>query len=126
MNPFAKCLSAGLAAGLLAASLAGQACAADDAKWPIAGRQGIMQFVIVPTPDARDREAYAKQVERLCEPNLTCFINFYTNSSGAPLAVPLPEAIDKEPAAIFRRSTKQGAELFRWSCRMATGDADCF
>ena len=126
MTPFAKCLRAGLAAGLLTASLAEPASATDSDKWPVAGRQGIIQFVIVPTDQARDREAYAKQVEELCEPNLTCFINFYTNTAGAPLAVPLPDAIDKEPAAIFRRSTKQGAELFRWSCRMATGDGDCF
>lgn len=94
--------------------------------WPLAGQQGLMRFVIVPEGQARDREAYARQIEMLCEPDRTCFLNFYTNSSGAPLAVPLPDAIDKEATAVFRRSSKQGAESFLWSCRMQLAQGNCF
>ena len=94
--------------------------------WELAGRQGLMQFIIVPVAQARDRDAYARQVGLLCQPQLTCFINFFSNSTGAPLAMPLPDAIAKEPTAIFRRSTKQGAELFRWSCRMGSDEGNCF
>jgi hypothetical protein len=94
--------------------------------WEVAGRQGLIQVVIVPPAQARNREAYARQVGLLCQPQMTCFINFYGNSTGAPLSVPLPEAITNEPTAIFRRSTKQGAELFRWSCRMGQDEGNCF
>ena len=102
------------------------ASAAEPATWAVAGRQGIIQFVIVPLAQAHDQDAYAAQIGRLCEPGATCFINFYTNSTGAPLAVPVPDAIEHEPTAVFRRSIKQGAELFRWSCRVASGDGNCF
>lgn len=85
-----------------------------------------MQFVIVPTAQARNREAYAQQVALLCQPQMTCFINFFSNSTGAPVSMPLSEAITQEPTALFRRSTKQGAELFRWSCRMGADEGNCF
>lgn len=93
--------------------------------WEVAGRQGLIQVVIVPPPQMHDRRAYARQVALLCQPQATCFINFYSNSTGAPVSVPLPDAISNEPTAIFRRSVKQGAELFRWSCRMGN-DEGCF
>ncbi len=99
---------------------------ASDAPWPVAGQQGLMRFVIVPAEQARDRAAYMAQIQRLCEPDRTCFLNFYTNSSAAPLAMPLPDAIDREPTAVFRRSTKQGTEGFRWSCRLQLPEPDCF
>jgi len=79
--------------------------------WPVAGQQGVLRFVIVPTELARDRAAYARQIELLCQPGQTCFLNFYTNTAGAALTVPLPDAIDHEATAVFRRSMKQGAEL---------------
>jgi hypothetical protein len=99
---------------------------AAGAAWEVAGRQGLIQVVIVPPAQARDRAAYARQVALLCQPQQTCFINFFSNSTGAPLSVPLPDAIAKEPTALFRRSTKQGAELFRWSCRMGSDEGNCF
>ena len=117
---------AGWAALLCAAASHAQAPAPPAGAWEIAGRQGIIQVVIVPPAQARDREAYAKQAALLCQPQLSCFINFFTNSTGAPLSVPLPDAVSNEPTAIFRRSTKQGAELFRWSCRMGTDEGNCF
>lgn len=100
--------------------------AAPAATWPVAGRQGVIQVVIVPEAAARDRAAYAQQIEQLCPPQSTCFLNFHTNSRGAPLAVPLPDAIAQESTAVFRRSVKQGGEYFRWSCRMGIDAANCF
>jgi hypothetical protein len=94
--------------------------------WPVAGQQGILRFVIVPTERARDREAGARQIELLCEPGRSCFLNFYTNTRGAALAVPLPDAIDQEATVVFRRSLKQGTELMRWSCRLQRVPDDCF
>lgn len=94
--------------------------------WPVAGQLGLVRLVIVPLDQSRDREAYTRQIDRLCEPERTCFLNFYTNSTGAPAAVPLPDAIDQEATAVFRRSAKQGAESFRWSCRMRLSSETCF
>jgi hypothetical protein len=94
--------------------------------WTVAGQQGLVRYVIVPAEQARDAAAYQAQIARLCEPERTCFLNFYTNSTGAPVAMPLPDAIDREATAVFRRSAKQGAENFRWSCRMQLAAEGCF
>jgi hypothetical protein len=40
--------------------------------------------------------------------------------------VPLPDAIAAEATATFRRSAKQGAERFLWSCRMKMPQQECF
>lgn len=120
-------LLSALMSALMSASIGTVAHAADDeALWPVAGQQGLMRFVIVPPAQTRNREAYVRQIKRLCEPDRTCFLNFYGNSSGAPLAVPLPDAIDREATAVFRRSNKQGAESFKWSCRLQVPGEACF
>ena len=108
----------------VAALLAGPAPAQDG--WTVAGQQGLVRFVIVPAAQAGDAEAYQRQVAKLCEPERTCFLNFYTNSTGAPVAVPLPDAIAAEATATFRRSMKNGAERFQWSCRMKMAQQECF
>lgn len=102
------------------------AAAAGPADWPLAGRQGIIRLVIVPQAQAGDRAAYDRQIERLCAGQETCFINFFTNSTGAAVQVPLPDAIFSEPTALLRRSAKQGVDSFRWSCRLKKPGADCF
>lgn len=128
-----ECSRAGRAAAtalLAGAGLGGWGAAAAQADepqpWPLAGRQGVIQVVIVPDHAARDPQAYARQIERLCAPQAACFVNFHTNSTGAPVAVPLPDAIAQESTAVFRRSVKQGGEYFRWSCRMGIDAANCF
>ena len=85
-----------------------------------------MRFVIVPQEQARDRAAYFQQIQSLCEPDRTCFLNFFTNSTGVPLAVPLPDAIDHEATAVFRGSAKWESDTFRWSCRLQVPQEECF
>jgi hypothetical protein len=114
------------ATAILLAIAATHSASAQPVAWPVAGRQGMIQVVIVPVDQARDRDAYIKQIGLLCEPQMSCFINFFTNSTGAPVSLPLSDAIDEQPTALFRRSTKQGGEFFRWSCRMAMAEGDCF
>lgn len=109
-----------------AAALAAAGAVAAPEPWTVAGRQGLILQVIVPVAQAKERSAYQQQIESLCRGQETCFINFYTNSSGAPVAVPLPDAIANEPTAVLRRSAKQGAEGFRWSCRLALPEPNCF
>lgn len=94
--------------------------------WSIVGRQGVIKIVIVPTESARDRQAYDREIAAICEPDQSCFINFYSNTSNAALSLPLPDAIADEATAIFRRSVKQAGEFFRWSCRRGLPGSDCF
>ncbi len=102
------------------------AIAAGPSDWALAGRQGIIRMVIVPQAQAGNRSAYDRQIETLCAGQETCFVNFFTNSTGAAVQVPLPDAIANEPTALLRRSAKQGVDSFRWSCRLKKPDADCF
>ena len=100
--------------------------AASDSTWPVAGQQGIVRFVIVPADKAADERAYEEQIVRLCEPDRSCFLNFATNSTGAPAEVPLPQAIASEATATYRRSLKNGVQLLTWSCRLKVPDRPCF
>jgi heat shock protein HslJ len=94
--------------------------------WPVVGRQGIIKVVIVPVASARDREAYDREIAAICGDGESCFVNFFSNSTGAPVTVPLPDVIANEATAIFRRSVKQGGEFFRWSCHLGLPTGDCF
>lgn len=121
-----KAITHALLVGGLLASTAAQAQEPAPPPWQVAGRQGLMLLVIVPAAQATDPEAYQAQLKQLCPGERTCFVNFYTNSQGAEARVPLPDAIDREATATFRRSLKQGAESFRWSCRLQLAVANCF
>jgi hypothetical protein len=112
-------------AGLAAAALS-FARADDLAAWQLAGHQGLVQVVIVPAQQARDASAYQAQLARLCPADRTCFVNFYTNTAGATPELPLPDAIANEATARFRRSMKNGTEVFEWSCRLGVREGQCF
>lgn len=123
------CRRALLAASTAALTLASACCRAEEqASWQLVGVQGLVQVVIVPHELAHDASAYKVQIARLCPPERTCFVNFYENTSGAKVELPLPDAIAAEATARFRRSMKNGAEMFQWSCRVieGVGDAQCF
>lgn len=94
--------------------------------WIVAGRLGLMQFIVVPEASARDRGYYTRVIEQSCNKEETCFLRFFTNSRGAVPAVPLPDAILAEPTAMFQRSIKQAREQFQWSCRLGLAEANCF
>jgi len=113
------------AIALLAALGATGATAGDDA-WVLVGRQGVVMQVIVPEAQARERAAYDRELERLCATEATCFVNFYTNRTGAPVALPLADVIAHEATATFRRSGKRGAAVFTWSCRLQVANEPCF
>ena len=114
----------GLLASLLVMS--GNASAAPIDTWATAGQQGLVRFIIVPMEHASDRSAYERQILNLCDPERTCFLNFYTNSTAATQAVPLPDAIASEATATYRRSMKNGVQMFKWSCRLKLSEQDCF
>jgi len=94
--------------------------------WQVAGRLGLLQFVVVAESRAKEREFYDSIVKSLCEPDTTCFLRFFTNSKKAPVKVPLPDAILAEPTAMFQRSAKQGNAVFQWSCRTGLAAGNCF
>jgi hypothetical protein len=114
---------------LLGASIAPSAFAAESPggpEWQVAGRLGLLQFVVVAEARAKDRSFYDSIVKALCEPDTTCFLRFFTNSKQAPVRVPLPDAILAEPTATFQRSAKQGNAVFQWSCRTGLAAGNCF
>jgi len=100
--------------------------AAEPGTWAVVGQQGLVRFVLVPPEQATAQAAYEHQISRLCEPDRTCFLNFYTNSTGADPAVPLPDAIANEATATYRRSMKNGVQVFLWSCRLKLPGRECF
>lgn len=111
----------------LAAAAAPWCAAADlSAGWQLVGRQGLLLHVIVPVAAAADPEAYQRELPRICGEQETCFVNFYTNSTGAAAALPLPDAIATEATAVYRRSAKQGSEGIRFSCRLKRPEPGCF
>ena len=58
-----------------------------------------MRFVIVPAAQAGDAAAYQREIAKLCEPERTCFLNFYTNASGAPVAA-VVHRVDDEACGV--------------------------
>lgn len=102
------------------------ALGASETAWPVIGQQGLVRFVLVPTDHATDLPAYEAQLQKLCDPERTCFLNFYTNATGAEVALPLPDAIANEATATYRRSMKNGVEVFLWSCRLQVPGRECF
>ncbi len=99
---------------------------AEERGWQVAGALGLMQFVVVDAGRARDEALYRDAIRSLCPAEGTCFLRFFTNSRGATPAVPLPDEIAAEPAAMYSRSAKQGNEFFQWSCRLAPSGGNCF
>ena len=100
--------------------------AAEPDTWAVIGQQGLVRAVLVPTSQATDEAAYDRQIARLCEPERTCFLNFYTNTSAAPLTMPLPDAIANEATASYRFSAKNGVRAMTWSCRLKIAGKECF
>lgn len=113
-------------AAALAACIASAPSFSAAENWQKVGQQGLVQFVIVPIDEERNQGLYEQVVMKLCEPERTCFLNFYTNSTNAAPAMPLPDAIAKEATATFRRSAKNGVTVFMWSCRLKIPDRECF
>jgi hypothetical protein len=118
--------AAWFAAVAVALDLALHVQAAPPDEWPVIGQQGLVRFVVVPPDKATDQASYEEQIVRLCEPERTCFLNFYTNSTQAAPSVPLPEAIANEATATYRRSMKNGVQFFAWSCRLKVPGRECF
>jgi hypothetical protein len=100
--------------------------AAPTEAWRVIGQQGLVRFVVVPVEKAVDQAAYEEQIVSLCEPERTCFLNFYTNSTSAEPTVPLSDAIANEATATYRRSMKNGVQVFLWSCRLKVPGHECF
>lgn len=118
------------ALALLAAAVTTVHAAADGADtqpgWTVMGRQGIVLMVLVPMAEARDEAAYEREIKLICKDEINCFLNFYTNSKNAEVAVPLPDEISHEVTATYRKTYKKGVPLFTWSCRMQMITDSCF
>ncbi|OYW33478.1 MAG: hypothetical protein B7Z51_01315 [Methyloversatilis sp. 12-65-5] len=97
------------------------------ADWHLAGRLGLLQFIVVPEASARDRAYYDRIIETVCsDDTASCFLRFFTNASGVALSFPLPDAVLAEPTVMFQRSAKHQREQFQWSCRLGLAESACF
>jgi len=123
-------LAIGLLVGALPASAAAGPTpgtgAANSPGWQVVGRQGIVRIVIVPVKEATDPAAYAREIDHLCEAGQTCFVNFYTNRTDAPVSVPLSAEVADQAVAVFRRSMKAGAEMMQYACSLKIPNVECF
>lgn len=111
------------------AAATGPADAASAARvtgWQLAGRLGLAQYIVVPAEQARDRAYHDAVIAEVCPADGTCFLRFFTNTENAPLAMPLPDAIEHQPTAMFQRSAKMRREMFQWACRLQVSADPCF
>lgn len=114
-----------LAAIVTLPAAAGEAPPAAD--WQLAGRLGLLQFIVVPEASARDRAYYARIIDTVCsDDTASCFLRFFTNASGVAMSFPLPDAVLAEPTVMFQRSAKHRTEQFQWSCRLGLAESACF
>ena len=118
---------AALAAAAPAFTAAAQAASAAAEPWPVAGRLGQLRFVVVPAGAvAADEAEYRRQADALCDDEATCFLRFFANAGGLPLAMPLPDEVLAQPLARLSRSGKRGMVVFEWSCRVQPQPGTCF
>jgi hypothetical protein len=97
------------------------------ADWHLAGRLGLLQFIVVPEASARDRAYYDRIIDTVCsDDTASCFLRFFTNASGVAMSFPLPDAVLAEPTVMFQRSAKHRTEQFQWSCRLGLAESACF
>ncbi|MCQ9379527.1 hypothetical protein [Methyloversatilis sp. XJ19-49] len=97
------------------------------ADWHLAGRLGLLQFIVVPEASARDRAYYDRVIDTVCsDDTASCFLRFFTNASGVAMSFPLPDAVLAEPTVMFQRSAKHRTEQFQWSCRLGLAESACF
>ena len=100
---------------------------ANTQDWIVAGRLGLMQFIVVPEASARDRAYYERIIDTVCsDDTASCFLRFFTNASGVAMSFPLPDAVLAEPTVMFQRSAKHLREQFQWSCRLQVSGSACF
>ena len=113
---------------LVTTCLLPSAVRADDPdNWTLAGRLGLLQFVVVPEASARDGDYYRRILDEVCADKVaSCFVRFFTNSTGAKLDFPLLDAVLNEPTVMFQRSAKHQREQFQGNCRLGMAESSCF
>ena len=92
----------------------------------IAAKTGIMQFIIVPVKNKKNKKFHVETIKMLCSEKKTCFLNFFTNSKSVKLSFPLDDKILNEPTLMYRRSAKHQNATFQWSCRLNLAVTNCF
>ncbi len=92
----------------------------------VAGKLGILQFIVVPVEKSKDKEFYENIIRTVCPEKKSCFLNFFTNSKNVKLGFPLNEKILAEPTVMFKRSAKHQNTILEWSCRLKKSVGTCF
>lgn len=80
--------------------------------WIVAGKRGIMTFVVVSKEREKDETVYKEAIKSLCTDNDFCKIMFWSNSSDVPTSWPMTEHEKKSKVADYYHNGNSGEVKF--------------
>lgn len=80
--------------------------------WIVAGKRGIMTFVVVSKEREKDETVYKEAIQSLCTDNDFCKIMFWSNSSDVPTSWPMNEHEKNSKVADYYHNGNSGEVKF--------------
>lgn len=80
--------------------------------WIVAGKRGIMTFVVVSKERERDESVYKEAIQGICANNDYCKIMFWSNSSDVPTSWPMNEHEKNSKVADYYHNRNSGELKF--------------
>ncbi len=80
--------------------------------WIVAGKRGIMTFVVVSKEREKDESVYKEAIQSLCTDNDFCKIMFWSNSSDVPTSWPMTEHEKNSKVADYYHNGNSGETKF--------------
>src|SRR4051812_25076508 len=88
------------------------------ADWEVVGRQGRMQFVLVPTSQAIDRQFFERAAKALCPSAQVCQVMFWTERQYVPSRTPFTDTQLSKLAAQYNQNPNTGLTQLLLPCRV--------
>ena len=80
--------------------------------WIVAGKRGIMTFVVVSKERERDENVYKDAIQEICADNEYCKIMFWSDSSDVPTSWPMTEHEKNSKIADYYQNVNSGEIKF--------------
>lgn len=96
------------------------------ADWEVLGRQGRMQFVLVPKSQAADRQFFERAAKALCPPGQVCQVMFWTDRKYVASRTPFSDAQLNRLAAQYNQNPNTGFVQLLMPCRIDPNPNRCF
>ena len=80
--------------------------------WIVAGKRGIMTFVVVSKERERDESVYKEAIQSICATENYCKIMFWSNSSDVPTSWPMTEQEKNSKVADYYHNSNSGEVKF--------------